>query len=282
MKVCAHTLVKNEGRYLWFAVASVVPYVDKIMIWDTGSTDTTPEIMKALKRRFPDKVTTRTLGEVDINEFTEVHQEMLKETRADWILIVDGDEVWWNSSISKLRRTIEKRGDRLDSIGCSYFNLIGDIYHYQDESQGRYTIGGTVGHITIRAVNRSIPGLHFGRPHGQIGIFDGEGVLIQDLPRSRRVMLEKKAYLHFTHLPRASSASGDNKVPKRAKKLKYEIGKSFPLDFYYPEVFFRGKPDIIPSPWQKMDKSFIRRAKFVTPAKSIKRKVFGYGKKTGY
>ena len=50
MKVWAHTLVKNEERYIWYAVMSVIDWVDKILIWDTGSTDKTVEIIKEIEK----------------------------------------------------------------------------------------------------------------------------------------------------------------------------------------------------------------------------------------
>lgn len=280
MEIWAHTLVKNEGRYLWFAVASIIDRVDKVLLWDTGSTDTTPEIMRALKSRFPGKISIKTLGEVDINEFTATHQQMLEETKADWVLLLDGDEVWWDGVIAEFTDEIKKRGKSLDSLGCRYYNLVGDIYHYQDESKGKYRIDAMYGHLTIRAFSTSIPGVHFGRPHGQIGIFNGDEVLVQNMNAKRRFVLDKKTYLHFTHLPRASSAMADKEVPKRAKKLKYELGYTFPLDFYYPEVFFKVHPSIVPSPWETVDRKYQLQAGFETPLKFAKRKLVRHG--SGY
>ena len=34
----AHIMVRNEP-FVWYAVRSVYPYVDKILLWDTGSDD---------------------------------------------------------------------------------------------------------------------------------------------------------------------------------------------------------------------------------------------------
>ena len=270
MQIWAHSLVRNEGRYLWFAVTSVINYVDKVLLWDTGSTDDTPEIVEELKRAYPDKIVSKSVGRVDINRFTEVHQEMLEATQADWVLLLDGDEVWWDSGIEEALAVIRKKGGSLDSIGCRYYNLVGDIYHYQDESKGRYKIGSSRGHLTIRAFNAKIPGVHFGRPHGQIGIFDRHGVLVQEMDAKRRFFLNKKTYLHFTHMPRSNNRAGDKEVPKRGKKLKYELGHEFPLDFYYPEVFFRSRPDIVLSPWARVDSKYRLRAALEMPAKFVK------------
>lgn len=279
MKIWAHTLVKNEERHLWFAVESMIDYVDKILLWDTGSTDKTPEIIKALAKKHKDKISVRFFDEVTPEQFTVVRQKMLNETKADWFLILDGDEVWWKETAIKLIETIWKRGTNLDSIVSHSYNLVGDIFHYQEEEAGMYEIDGKKGHLNIRAVNRNIPGLHFEKPHGQQGIFDGDGVLIQDRKR-RRIHIDEKAYLHFTNMIRSTNKVSDEKVPKRKLKLKYDKGIGFPKDFFYPEVFFREKPEIIPSPWIKRNKYFEVRSFFETPLKQFKRRYLP--KKTGY
>ena len=56
MKIWANTLVRNEERYLWFSVMSVINWVDKILIWDDASTDNTYEIAKLIKKKFPKKL----------------------------------------------------------------------------------------------------------------------------------------------------------------------------------------------------------------------------------
>jgi len=72
----------------------------------------------------------------------------------------------------------------------------------------------------------------------------------------------------------------DKNVPKRARKLKYELGDSFPLDFYYPEVFFKPKPALVLSPWRKMGKGYFAKALIQTPLRKVKRRLI-HGK-VGY
>jgi len=47
-KIVVHCLVKNEENFIWYAINSVLPFVDKIMIWDNDSTDKTIEIIKSI------------------------------------------------------------------------------------------------------------------------------------------------------------------------------------------------------------------------------------------
>ena len=56
LKIWANVLVKNEDRYLWFAVSSAIEFVDKVFIWDTGSQDKTLDIIKLLQEKYPNKI----------------------------------------------------------------------------------------------------------------------------------------------------------------------------------------------------------------------------------
>lgn len=271
MKLWAHTLVKNEEKYLWFAVTSVIDFVDKMLLWDTGSTDNTLKIINDLKNIYPNKISFKEVGNVGTESFTKIRQNMLDATNADWLIIVDGDEVWWEDGIRKVIKLINKDGKNLETIVNGYYNLIGDIFHYQNESVGKYKIDEVTGHITIRAVNRNIPGLSFAKPHGQQGLFDGKGVLIQERDKSRRIFIQDKTYLHFTHLIRSSNIYEDKKVIKRNIKYKFELGNSFPVDFFYPESFFYTYPGYIEYPWIPRGMGYFLRGVVETPLKKVKR-----------
>ena len=272
MKIIAHSLVKNEERYLWFAVMSVIKQVDRVMIWDTGSTDNTVAIAKEIKKQFPDKVELQTFGEVTPEEYTTMRQKMLDATESDWFMILDGDEIWWNSSIANLVDAVNIQGNSLETIVTPYYNVVGDIYHYQEEAAGKYEIDGIKGNLTIRFMNRKIPGLYTAKPHGQHGYFDGRGKLIQERNANKRIHF-KEPFLHFTHMIRSSSLENDQKVPKRNIKYKHEIGIPFPSDFYYPEVFFIPRPEIVPTPWRVADNAFMKKAFIQTPLRKIKRRI---------
>lgn len=273
MKITAHTLVKNEDRFVWYSIMSVINYVDEYIIWDTGSTDETIQIIESIH---DPKIKFKRIKTGSVFEEDKVRQEMLDETKTDWFITVDGDEIWWDRSISKLRRFISKFGDKCDCLVVPTVNLVGDIYHYQEEKAGNYNLAGKVGHYNLRAVNRKIPGLHSINPHGLWGYADESGVLIQDRSKERIKFLDA-AYLHASFLKRSNSM---DEVYKRGQKLKHEIGISFPLNYYYPEVFFRPRPDIVPNVWEKMDFNFWLQSVFETPLRRGKRRYLP--KKIGY
>lgn len=281
MTLWAHTLVKNEDRYLWYAVRSVIEHVDKVLLWDTGSSDNTVKIAEELKKRYPSKIDFREVGEVNPDQFTVIRQKMLDASDCDWVIIVDGDEVWWEDKIQEIRNVVNSRGKELDSIVSRYYNIVGDIYHFQDETAARYQIDGKIGNLTIRAMNRKIKGLKFSKPHGQQGIYDGNGILIQDRNPKKRFWQEGYSYLHFTNMQRSGKRANDLKVPKRDFKLKYEIGHEFERDHYYPEVFFNDRPSGICNVWSKADAGYQTKALIYTPLRFIKRKLI-QSTKSGY
>ncbi len=273
MKIWAHTLVRNEERYLWFSVMSVIEHVDRILLWDTASTDKTIEIIKLIKKKYPEKIDFRQLGDVNPEKFTLFRQEMLNETKSDWFIIVDGDEVWWDEKIKETVELIYKEGKNLDSVVTKYTNIIGDIYHYQEETAGKYKIDGVMGHLTIRAIRKTIPGIHFSRPHGIQAILDENEVPVQERTQDKRMVVEGRSYLHFTHMVRSSTQDENLKVMKRDLKVKHELGHRFPNDYYYPEVFFKPTPEIIQSPWERMNRRYFLRSVWETPLRKVKRRL---------
>ncbi|MBL7036666.1 glycosyltransferase [Candidatus Microgenomates bacterium] len=280
MKIVAHTVFKNEVNWLWYSVTSVIEHVDKLLLWDTGSTDGSWEIAKKIRKLYPERIELKQYGSVTPGEFPVVRQKMLDATSADWLLVVDGDEVWWEDSIVKLVKTIRERGNGLEMIVNTNINPVGDIFHIIPSQKGRYNIDGRSGFFNIRAINLKVEGLHAKGDHGVQGYYDGENKLIQDGKKNRKLYCDY-GYMHMTNLKRSKSPQMERKVPKRAKKFKYELGSPLPLDFYYPESFFKPKPRLVPTPWNTRSNKYISIALLQKPLKFLKNKL-GLHKKYGY
>jgi len=240
------------------------------MIWDTGSSDNTLKIIEKLKKNYPKKISFKQVGEVKIDEFTKIRQQMLEHTQEDWVLVVDGDEVWWDEKIQQTANLM--RTQNCESIVSGYTNLVGDMYHTQPNSASKYEIDGVKGPITIRAMNREkIEGLNAKMPHGKQGYFDQKGILVQDRAFGGRIHVKGTSYLHMTHLIRSESLLSDRLVPKRSKKYKAELGVELPLDFYYPEAFFKSSPEIVKSVWKIRSVKNMLLSTVQTPMRSLKR-----------
>lgn len=263
MTIWGNTIVKNEDRYIWFAIKSVIDYLDKILIWDTGSDDDTVSIIKLLQKQYPKKIEFKEIGSVDAASMTQLRQKMLDGTKSDWFIIIDGDEIWWEKSMREILEVINTKGDGLNAIVTPVINLIGDIYHFQEEEAGKYKILGKTGHFNIRAINRKILGLHVKNTYPLEGYYDGNENLIQE---TSNLVFQNNPLLHFTHLNRSTKG--------KSKKIKYEVGMPFAADFKYPEVLYLPRPDKVANPWTKMSLKFKLRAALQTPLKKVKRRLY--------
>lgn len=258
MKIWVNTIVNNEENFIWFAIMSVLDYVDKILVWDSGSTDKTVEIIKKINSK---KLEFKEVGEVNPIEFTKMRQRMLEQSKADWILILDGDEIWWDDSIKKVVSEINKSGKDIDGIVVPMKVAVGDIYHFQDESAGKYKILGKRGHLSLKAFSKNIPGLHVDWPYGKESFFDNNGKLIQE---REKIIFINAPFLHVTHLKRSS-------LKRKYDKLKYELGNEVPKEFKFPEVLYGQYPQFINSPWGRISGSKLLKARLLTPLRKIKR-----------
>ena len=263
MKIWAHTIVNNEENFIWFSLMSVVDFVDQILIYDTGSTDKTVEIIKEIQKIKGNKIILKQVGLTGGNEFPKLRQKMLEESRCDWILVLDGDEIWWENSIKKVIKEINDKGDVTSGIVVPMVVPVGDIYHLQEEKAGQYELLGKKGHYNLRAISMKIPGLHVDWPYGKESYFDKGNNLIQN--REKITFLDAP-YLHVTHLRRSS-------VNKFYNKVKYEIGDKVTKEFKYPEVFYKKYPGIVPLPWIKISGFARIKAKILTPLRKIKRRI---------
>lgn len=269
MKIWAHTITFNEENFIWFSLMSVVDFVDKILVWDTGSTDDTVKIINEVKKIKGDKIDFKQYGKPeDRNNISKIRQEMLDESECDFLMVLDADEVWWENSISKVVQTI-KQNSEIEGVVTPFYNLIGDIYHYQDELAGQYQLLGKKGHLQLKFFSRKIPGLYVNFEESKIkkgffleGFYDQKNNPIQT--RENLIFVDVK-YLHFSHLRRSRNSR------KEANRFKAELGNKFSEKFKYPEVFYKKYPEIIQSPWIKMSRQDLILASVLTPLKKIKR-----------
>lgn len=264
--IWGNSIVKNEDRYLWFAVKSIINYLDKLIIFDTGSIDKTVEIIKDLQNEYPDKIIFEQKNQVDPEGLTSLRQEMLKKTQSDWLILLDGDEVWWENSIKGVTKKITDSGNEIYALVNPVINLIGDIYHYQEEKAGEYEILGKKGHFNIRAINRNIPGLHLKNEYPLEGFYNNEEKLIQSV--EDKLEFIELPILHFSHLQRSSL---NDKNTLHRNKLKIEIGEKFAANFQYPEALYLPRPKNVKNPFKKMSFGYKIKASIATPLKKIKR-----------
>lgn len=95
-------IVKDEEAFLAQCLESIKDHVDEIVIVDTGSTDSTPEIA----RRYTEKVYFHPWE----NSFSKARNHSLSYATKDWIFIIDADEELLPDSGPLLRDSIINAG----------------------------------------------------------------------------------------------------------------------------------------------------------------------------
>jgi len=270
-KITAHCLACNEERWVWYAVMSVIHYVDEVLVWDAESADNTAQIVQSINS--PKIKFKRVSFTPDETSLSKARQLMLSETSAGWLMILDGDEVWPDTSLQSVCRFINTSGADTDSVVVPTLNCVGDVFHISPFSAGKYSIAGRTGHYNLRFINLNrIKNLHVSNKPGQLqSYFDSSQTKIQDRDPKHLGFLNAP-YLHMTHLARSNSRQNEVNVFWRAVKKKYELGLSLPFDFSYPKCFYYPHPSSVRSPFIKRDTQYILNALWQTPLRKFKRR----------
>lgn len=236
--ITVHTIVKNEDRWIWYSLMSVIDFVDKILVCDTGSQDKTVEIIKTINSP---KVVLTKKNVSDRLSLVRLRQEQVHQTQTPWFILLDGDEMWPKKNLQKLLRAKEKASEKTLAFFHHSRNCVGDIYHYVPESKGHYRIKDKTGHLNIRLI-RKVPGLKV------VGEYPLETYTLKGKPIQKlgpRLQYINTWYLHTTHLPR--STSPDGVVIDRRRKRKFRLGIKMKKK-ELPEILFKNRPSFVPPP----------------------------------
>lgn len=193
--ITGQTVVKNEEIWIKPALEAVLPFVDVLLVWDTGSTDSTVAKIKSLNSP---KIEFNQCGSVDREGLVKLRNEQIKATKTEWFLLVDGDEVWPKANLIQLIKAMKQAKPETIALVNRTRNCVGDLNHYLPESKGHYKIGPWSGHLNIRAI-RNLPGLTVA------GSYPNEaymylGKKLQDQPE--KLEFVDTWYYHTTHLKR--------------------------------------------------------------------------------
>ena len=84
MKISLCMIVKNEEKQLENCLRSITPYVDEIIVMDTGSTDNTIEIAKKYRAK---------VYEMEwMGDFSYARNQSMQYAEGEWVLVLDADE----------------------------------------------------------------------------------------------------------------------------------------------------------------------------------------------
>ncbi len=251
--VTAHMVVKNEDQWIWYAIMSVIDWVDKMLIFDTGSRDKTVAIIQTFldNPAYKDKIIFEELGAVTPQEFPKIRQRQLDMTNTDYLLLVDGDEVWWKDGIIEFRKKIDEFTP--PRVCIRFICPCEDLYHYRDFHSEMYTdekVGVYHGSVSSRGISMKIPGLRCCGDYGVEGYRGDDG---RDNLRNYDAVLLNNYYFHCSKLRRSSAVLGDESIPYRRRKISDTWDHEFPADYKYPEVFYMDHPAIVPDAFKSKD-----------------------------
>ena len=237
--ITAHCLVKNEEMYFWYSVKSVIDYVDKVLIFDTGSKDATSKIALKLLREYPDKISYQKKDVCNHIKQNAYKQEMLEMTTTDWFMILDGDEVWTKRGIEEAVETIALDKDRLDCVGADTYSCMGDIFH----DHNKKLVAKFNSHVTffLARFYKLYPGMVWLWNEQRVdGYFMREGKLICDV--AEKTLILKNKFWHMTNLRRSyfddNDFTGNRLTETRKSKRRntyFIVGKKIKDEL--PEVF---------------------------------------------
>lgn len=120
-------LVRNEDRFLQRALRNVLPFCDRILIADHGSTDGTPEIAQEMARLHPGRFEVHRIG--DPRESSEMLAGYAN-TRT-WVLGVDGDELYDPAGLVRLRAELAR------GLYDEWWVLFGSVLHCTELDEER-------------------------------------------------------------------------------------------------------------------------------------------------
>lgn len=242
--ITAHVLIKNEDRFIWYAIMSVINYVDKMIIFDTGSTDNTVAIVQNIissSEEYKKKIIFKELGEATRQQIGQYRQKMIEMTDTDYFFILDGDEIWWNSSIEELVSIAQE--ENVDLVATHYINVARDIRHYRNPGRDVFPFLDKDEAATIRLYSMKIPGIHCGGIYGVEGFFDEDNNEVQC--GIYNIKWQEQKYFHTSYIRRSSNQMADMNVFSRVKKLFPAYDGTFEKTYQYPECFYTDRPNIV-------------------------------------
>lgn len=261
MKFSAHMIVKNEDQWIWYAINSVLPYADKLFIFDTGSTDKTVELIRSINS---EKIIFEEKGKVDTKGLVKLRREQLERTTTEWFLIVDGDEIWPSRELAKLIDEAQKAPKDKIALFNRTRNCVGDVFHYIPDNEGEYKIAGIKGNLNTRMI-RNTNDLTIVGEYPQETYTNKNG-FIQS--QDEKLIFVDCWYLHTTYLKRSSVDFQKTSGSLGRRKLWVKGNKL--LNTNLPEVFFKERPKNVNNPLSKRNLLYELIVLALIPLKYIK------------
>lgn len=266
IEITTHTLIKNEDQWVWYALSAWEPFAGEMLVYNDNSDDETEAVLESLKSP---KIIIKKVAAKEKKDLTMFRNQMLEETKTEWFLLLDGDEIWNRKTIKVFLSYLEKLPKNVWAVVMETRNCVGDVFHYLPENTGRYELLGRTGHLTVRAY-RKMPGFGWAGIYPLEDYHDSLGRSVYK--QNNHLAFFDGFYWHLTHLRRSSSS----KKVWGFRNQKYESGVEIKEDNELPEVFFEKRPLIVSDPLRKQNFGYELMAEIQRPFKEIKRKLLKF------
>lgn len=189
-------IVKNEERFLKSCLDSVKDLVNEMIIVDTGSTDKTIDIAK----EFDAKIIYYNWK----NDFADARNVSLSYAKMDWILLMDGDDIFDSKDYDKFKDILTNSDEEHD------------IYFFNTASFAGSVNGEIINNPNVRLV-RNNKGYKFrGAIHEQITNENG-------IPESNKIKYYNINIYHYGYLTEVTKEK--NKRNRNISILEEELKK---------------------------------------------------------
>lgn len=203
MKISAVYIAKNEAKNIARSLDSIKEAVDELILVDTGSTDETVNIFKS----YGGRVFYQTWQE----NFSVPRNLALSKATGDWIIILDADESFSETTRQNLKAVMESAAPDTKGLLINMINYDKDTGEALDEF------------YALRVV-RNIESLNYkGRIHESLHVGDGP------VPNLQRV---GKNLLTIDHIGYTTSISLE-KVKRNLRLMQFAVNDGEPEERYY-------------------------------------------------
>ena len=113
--ITVHFRVRNEETYCEAALKSVLPLAERVLVFDTASTDSTLQKIKAIAKG-DSCIEIHEVPATDAEGLCAYRNQMADMTKTEWYMIVDGDEIYPMECIEKIIEKMKAVPSNIDRI----------------------------------------------------------------------------------------------------------------------------------------------------------------------
>lgn len=111
--ITVHCRILNEELFIQEAILSILPLAEKILVYDTGSTDSTVEKIRSIRS---DKIEIVLKPPSDPRGIMEYRNEMIEHTETQWFMLVDGDEIYPDGAAAAIYEKMKGVSEKVSRI----------------------------------------------------------------------------------------------------------------------------------------------------------------------